>query len=442
MDEKFDVLVIGGGLAGLACACELAEAGLKVLVVEQRPYLGGRASSFPYKDGEIDIGQHVFLGCCTEYRRFLEKLGAWDEEKIHFQPSFRLEVWRDGLRGILRSAPLPAPLHLLPLLLFPHLCWGDKLRVLYGALCALWADRYSRECEAFYDWLKRHSQSEAAIQNFWNLITLPALNADVREASAHWGLMVFQEALLRPHGANLGYSRIGLSQLLDGIFPYLNERGGKVLLSQAAKSLLIEDAKIKGVLSASGGLLRAGCYVCAVTPDALLRLLPPFWRAHPFFAQVANLRWAPIVNVHLFYDMEVSPLDMVAFLGSHIQWVFSKGSGRHLCISLSGAWAYIDKDPKKLIELFSGELARLLPQARLARLEDAVVIKQRYATFLPAPQSERYRPSQRTPIEDLFLAGDWTKTGWPATMEGAVRSGRLCAQEILGGIHDSGAAGG
>lgn len=436
MGEKFDVLVIGGGLAGLSCACELADAGLKVLVLERGQYLGGRASSFHHKGLELDVGQHVFLGCCSEYQCFLKEIGAW--RKIHLQPYFHLAVWRAGRAGILKSAKFPTPLHLLPsLLMFSHLGLSDKLRLLYGSLCVLREDRNSLEGETFYAWLKRHSQSEEAISNFWNLIVLPALNADVKEVDASWGLMVFQEALLKARGANIGYGLIGLSRLLDGVFPYLEGRGGRVILGKAAKSLLIEDGRVQCVCLANGEALSADYYVSAVPPEALLRLLPSAWQAHPFFAKARNLRWAPIVNVHLFYDREVIEQAFVAFLGSPVQWLFNlskmkgSGPGGHLCLSLSGAWDYIDKDPKGLIRSFSEELMRLLPEAHHARLLDGFVIKMRSATFLPEPVSEQYRLPQRTPIENLFLAGDWTRTDWPATMEGAVRSGKLCAREIL-----------
>lgn len=443
MDEKLDVIVIGGGLAGLSTASHLGDLGNKVVVVEQRPYLGGRAASFSYKDRELDIGQHVFLRCFIEYQRFLRTIGAWDEEKVYMQPSLRLEIFSDGRRGVLRSAPLPSPFHLLPSLLrFPHLSWGSKLRVLYGVLRFLKTDRHapSLEHETLYDFLRRHAQTEEAMRNLWNLLILPALNTDLRQVSARWGLMVFQEALLKAHAADVGYGLVGLSRMLEGIFPYLEERGGRIFLGKAVKRFVIETGQVRGVQLENGDLMTASRCVSAVPPDILLKLLPDGWRRHPFFARARELRWAPIVNVHLLYDRPVVRLPIAAFLESPVQWVFLKesASGQHLCISLSGAWEYIDRPSDELVWLFREELERLLPSASRARLLDGFTVKQRNATFIPAPGCEQYRLPQRTPVPNLFLAGDWTKTGWPATMEGAVRSGILCAKALLdaGGVGD------
>ena len=444
-EEKPQVIIIGGGLAGLAAACELADHGCKVVLAERRSSLGGRACSFsdPQGQGEVDNGQHVFLKCCTDYIRFLQKLGVCDKTLLQKRLQVTVIDPHTGA-STLGSSPLPAPFHLLPSFLrFRHLSPLDKARAAYAMLSILFTDRTKHnklDSISFYRWLKDHGQTEAAIDRFWNLIVLATLNDDIRGVSADLAMMVFQEGFLkRADGANIGYAAVGLSSLIGTeAHRYIEERGGRVILGQKTEELLLEGKRIGGARLADGNVLRGECYVCAVPHQMLLTVIPPSLRSDPFFQRASELTTTPIVNIHLWYDRPVMDLDFAAFINSEAQWVFNKskmwhldGEGQHLDISLSGARHYIDLPKEELIERFTRELRRLFPKARQARVERCLVVKQRQATFAAAPGSAKYRLPCRTPIENLFLAGDWTATGWPATMESAVRSGLACAREIL-----------
>ena len=444
-EERLQAIVIGGGLAGLAAACELSEHGCKVGLVERRSSLGGRACSFsdPQGRGEVDNGQHVFLKCCTYYIRFLQKLGVWQKTRLQKRLQVTVIDPRTGA-CTLEGSSLPAPFHLLPSFLrFRHLSPLDRVRAVYAMLSILFTDRTkNKELDSisFYRWLKDHGQSEAAIDRFWNLFVRAALNDDIRRVSADLAMMVFQEGFLkRADGANIGYAAVGLTSLIGTeARRYIEERGGCVLLGQKMEELLLEGKRIGGARLANGSILRGECYVCAVPPQMLLTVMPPGLRSDPFFRRASKLTISPIVSIHLWYDRPVMDLDFAAFINSEAQWVFNKskmwhlaGDGQYLDISLSGARRYIDLPKEELSERFTSELRRLFPKARQARVERCLVVKQRQATFAAVPGSAKYRLPCRTPIENLFLAGDWTATGWPATMEGAVRSGLACAREIL-----------
>ena len=329
---------------------------------------------------------------------------------------------------------------------YPHLGAGDKARAAFGLLKARLTDRRenaeSLDSQTFYDWLKRHRQSERAIENFWNLIILPTLNDDARGVSADMALMVIQEGLLkRPRAAAIGYARVGLGAIADvRARRFIQDNGGLIVAGKAVRSLIFDEDGVRGARLSDGTILEADAYISALPFDALLDCLPPEWHSDPLFEPVAALTYAPIVNVHLWYDREVMQDAFAAFLDSPIQWVFNRSliqgdrnrSGQYVCISLSGAWEYIDTPKDELRQLFEEEMRRALPAARRATVRKSLVIKQPNATFRPAPGISAHRPSQATPVPNLFLAGDWTDTGWPSTMEGAVRSGVYAARALSG----------
>src|SRR3990172_8165986 len=423
MSERPSVTVVGGGLAGMTAACELADAGLKATLVEKRPFLGGRAYSYLDKRSrvEVDNGQHVFLGCCTEYIGLLKRLGVW--HKAHLQRRLHVrvidKVWGES---VLRSERLPPPLPLLPSLL--------RIRSLDRAAHPELDD------VTFADWLRARGQTENAVRGFWNLIVLPTLNGDITTVSADLALMVFQEGFLRDrNGANVGWARVGLSALLaEAAREFIESRGGEVLLDRAISGLRIEDGR-----AVAGGPLEPADYlVLAADPRSLQSLLPRARREEPFFARIEGIPTSPIVNVHLWYDRQVTDLEFAAFLNTPLQWLFNKsklwgqeGDGQYLDISLSGADEFVDLPAREIIGLFGREVQSLFPAARTAEIKRALVVKQRDATFAARPGVARPPPPQRTPVGNLFLAGDWTATGWPATMESAVRRGRLAAREVL-----------
>ncbi|MFQ5860783.1 MAG: FAD-dependent oxidoreductase, partial [Dehalococcoidia bacterium] len=273
------VLVLGGGLAGIAAACHLVERGLRVTLVEKRPYLGGRAFSFtdPETGCQVDNGQHVFLGCCTQYIQLLQKLGT--QEQAFLQPRFSMKVVDpQGRAELLASAFLPAPFHLLPALLrYPYLTWGERLRVVTTLGRIRFTDHRhpSLEGETFAHWLRRHGQSERAIRSFWNLIVLPALNDDIAQVSAAMGLMVFQEGVLKGrHSANIGYARVGLSALMgDAAQRYLGQQDAQLLLGKSVQQLLYQDERITGVTLADQQVLTADVFISALPFDLLRTVL-------------------------------------------------------------------------------------------------------------------------------------------------------------------------
>ena len=443
--NKGKVAVLGGGLAGLSAARSLIEKGFRVTLVEKRPYLGGRAFSFHSRDVgvEVDNGQHVFMGCCAYYIDFLRAIDAYDDTTL--QPSLRADVILDGKRGTLSGSPLLGPLHLIPSFMrYPHLGWGDKARAVFGLLKAGLTDRRenaeSLDSQTFYDWLKRNRQSERAIENLWNLVILPTLNDDVRHVNADMALMVVQEGLLKkPRAAAIGYAHAGLGHIADvRARRFIQDNGGSIISGKTVRSLISDGDRVRGARLSDGTTLEADAYVGALPFDALLDCLPPEWLSDPFFDSVAGLTSAPIVNVHLWYDREIMDDAFLAFLESPIQWVFNRSliqgdessPGQYVCVSLSGAWEYINRPKDELRELFEEEMKKAFPSARRAAIRKSLIIKQPNATFRCEPGVSAHRPPQATPVPNLFLAGDWTDTGWPSTMEGAVRSGVYAARAL------------
>ena len=437
--------MLGGGLAGLAACVRLLQRGLDVTLVEKRPFLGGRAFSFRDRETgeEVDNGQHVFMGCCTYYIDFLETVGAMD--RTYFQPRLRVEVARKGTTGVLGSTPWLGRLHLLPSFLrYPHIGLRDKLLALYGMARVALTDRSKHgdalDAESCYDWLKRHHQPERVIDNLWELIILPTLNDSVCDTSADLALMVFQEGLLKkPEDAALGYPTVGLTSLNgEPARRYIEEAGGRLALGKSVAAVRVEEGRVTGVEMSDGEVEEADAYVSALPFGALLDLLPPEVSGDPFFQQASGLSSSPIVDIHLWYDRPVMDGPLAAFLDSPVQFVFNKsliqgsaGRGQYLCISLSGAWDYVDRPKVDLVEEFSAEMARLLPSAREAALERSLVVKEKRATFRSAPGAGKHRLPQATPLPNLYLAGEWTDTGWPSTMEGAVRSGVFAAEALM-----------
>ncbi|MSQ24722.1 MAG: FAD-dependent oxidoreductase [Dehalococcoidia bacterium] len=445
-------IIVGGGLAGIAAAMELAGLGWKVRLLERRPYLGGRVYSFTDKESnrEIDNGQHVFMKCCTSYTGLLDKLGV--AHKTTMQRRMRVPVINARQRRAdLYSAPLwPPPLHLAPALLrYHHLSFGDRMRVAWASARMRLMSHRSRDRldnVSFYDWLKAHGQRDTAIDRFWNFVILPTLNDEPRRVSAAQAIMVFQEGFLATvHGADIGYASVGLSNLLyQEAQRYIEARGGAVLLDHHAEQLDGDGAGITRLRIHQHGVMHADAYVLAVPPREMADLLPEPLRRDDFFRRAAKLAMSPIVNVHLWYDRPVMVHAFAAFPDSDAHWVFNKslilgdtsGHGQYIAVSLSGAHKFIDMPKDEIRAKFVEEMPRLLPRAQGAAVTRCVIVKERHATFRPSPGAAAGRLPQRTPVPNLFLAGEWTDTGWPSTMESAVRSGVLCAREVAGKAHE------
>ena len=437
---------MGGGLAGMAAASRLLDDGHPVTLVEKRPFLGGRAFSIKDREvgAEVDNGQHVFLRRFTAYLEFLNKLGTLHLTRI--QPRLRVVVLGPGGRSaVLSATSLPAPFHLLPsFLAYSHLSVRDRLLALYALAHAWLADRRRPELErmSFHQWLKDRHQSDDAIRNFWGLVIRPTLNDDTTNVSAAMGLMVFQEALLKGrHAGDVGYATTGLSQALgDAAHECLTKRGGRLLLGRSISELVIQHRRVLGVRLEDGETLQASWYISALTFDILKGLLPPDVVQEPFFARLEKLSSSPIVDLHVWYDRPVMDEEFVAFVGSPLQWVFNKtrmqgkeeGQGQYLVVSLSSASEYIDEAQEELKEQFLPELARAFPAARQASVTRFLVTREKRATLRCLPGTHHLRPPTRTPVAKLLLAGAWTDTGWPSTLEGAVRSGNMAAEVVIG----------
>jgi squalene-associated FAD-dependent desaturase len=434
MGQRPRLVVCGGGLAGIAAACEGAILGAEVTLVERRPFLGGRAFSFvdPDTGVEVDNGQHVFLGCCTSYIGLLRLIGALDRTTL--QPALLAPVRdRSGRTGALRADRLPAPLHMgISFATFPHLDLREKAAAL-PALAALGAltpkRRAALDGTAFADWLAAHGQGPRAVRCFWDLIVLPTCNDRSDRVSAALAAFVFQEGFLKTRtGAAIGWSRVGLTQLVDPpARRFLAGRGARVIAGEG-----VVAARDGSVALTDGSELPADAVVLALPPDRARQVAPAALAEDP------GLGSSPIVNIHLWYDRPVMDELFTAVVDSPAQWVFNRtrmgdlpGPGQHLAISVSGAREEVERPKAELVESFAGELARLYPRAADARLERATVVKEPQATFAAAPGQAARRPGAATPVPGLALAGAWTDTGWPATMEGAVRSGIRAARVAL-----------
>jgi squalene-associated FAD-dependent desaturase len=432
-------VVIGGGLAGVTAALSLADAGLRVTLLEGRPRLGGLAFSFRRGDLTVDNGQHVYLRCCTAYRWFLDRVGG-----AHLAPlQERLDVPvldadRNRL-GRLRRAELPVPLHLAAsLATYPHLSLAERAKVGRAALALKGLDPADPllDTQDFGSWLARHGQSPRAIEALWDLVGVATLNAVAGDASLGLAAMVFKTGLLSdPGAADIGWSRVPLGDLHDTLARRALDAAG-VRTEVKARVTSISRADDGGWrVDVPGETIDADTVVLAVPQREAHDLLPDGALDQP--DRLLDIDDAPILNVHVVYDRKVLKRPFFAALGTPIQWVFDRTDasglteGQYLALSQSAAQDEIDAPVAALRERYLPELERLLPAAHGAKVRDFFVTRERAATFAPTPGVGRLRPGARTRARGLYLAGAWTATGWPATMESAVRSGISAAEAAL-----------
>jgi hydroxysqualene dehydroxylase len=460
------VTVIGGGLAGISAALECADRGARVTLIERRNHLGGLTWSFQHGDMWVDNGQHVFLRCCAEYLRFLDRIGGLGDVRM---PG-RLDIpvvapGRNGspVVGRLRRSGLPAPIHLAgSLLRYRHLGLSDRLRlgVAAAGLRKLRLDDRALDSETFADWLDRHAQTPESVNAVWDLITIPTVNLPSSEASLAAAAKVFKTGLLDDtDAADIGWSRVPLGRLHGerassalrnaGVEIRLGERVRRVALNDSAggESTTGYDAPRGYVVSAVGWDLRSEGVIVAVPHDEAAHLLPE--GAIDNQSMLDELGFSSVVDVHLVYDRKVTDWEFMAAVNSPVQWVFDRteSSGlaplqsesssptaeQYLAVSMSAADDLLGRRPEDLVSWINSELRHLLPAVAGAKLLDSLVTKERRATFAARPGTARLRPTQSTKLPGLAVAGAWTDTGWPATMEGAVRSGRTAAHACLAG---------
>ena len=465
------VAVIGGGLAGITAAIALAEAGAAVTLLEARPRLGGATCSFSRDGLTVDTGQHIFLGCCTAYRALLGKLGMTEHAPI--QDRFDVSVLAPGAiprRGRLRRTALPGPLHMLPALgRYPFLSLSERTSVARPALAMRFVDpaRPGVDEQRFGDWLAARGQSERARRALWDLFTVSALNIAGDDASLSLAAVVVKTGLLgKKNAADIGVPALPLGELHgDAGATLLTSLGAQVLLNAKVSAIepgAIEpgngqEARFRVRLAraeddaALPAEIPADAVVLAVPHEAAARLIPPGALPDATVAGWAGLGASPIVNVHVIYDRPVMDQPFAAAIDSPVQWVFDRtrisgldrrtqpgerdapggASGpQYLAISLSAADEYVDVPAAALREQFIPALAELFPAAREAQVTEFFVTRERRATFRQAPGTARLRPAAATNLPGLALAGAWTATGWPDTMESAVRSGLAAAIEL------------
>ncbi len=447
MADPRDVVIIGGGFAGLSAGAALAAQGYRVAVLERKPALGGRAYSFvdPETGDFVDNGQHVLMGCYRETFTFLERIGA--SKHLVFHDNLNIEMLnRKGLAARLHTARLPGPFHMgFALLRYGHLSMGERLRLAMASLRLLRMRRTEPlrlrhlTVAELMDVLR---QDERARRCFWYPLAIATLNEQPVLASAALLAEVLKRAFFsRRSDSAFVYSRVGLSELYcDGACELIQRAGGVVATHSAVEGLDVDaEGRVRAATLRGGGRLEGASFIAAVPPGPLLRLLPETVAADPFFARLGKIASSPIICVHVWLDRKVTDVPFVGFIGTTTQWMFNKGrifeerSERYpgyLSFVISGARELSERSSEELLDIVLGDLRMMIVEARQARLVKALVLKEKLATVSAAPQSDALRPPVATPLKNFFLAGDWIQTGIPATIESAVVSGHEAASAV------------
>ncbi|MFF1688938.1 MULTISPECIES: hydroxysqualene dehydroxylase HpnE [unclassified Streptomyces] len=435
-------VVVGGGLAGTTAALALADAGLDVTLLEGRPRLGGLAFSFKRGDLTVDNGQHVYLRCCTAYRWFLDRIDGTALAPVQDRLDVPvLDADRNRL-GRLRRTALPVPLHLAAsLATYPHLSLAERANVGRAALALKGLDLGDPALDErdFGSWLAEHGQSARAIEALWDLVGVATLNAVAGESSLGLAAMVFKTGLLsEPGAADIGWARVPLGELHDTLARKALDSAGVRTELRTRVTSISRTENGRWSVEVPGERIVADTVVLAVPQRETYDLLPD--GALDDAERLLAIGTAPILNLHVVYDRKVLKRPFFTTLGSPVQWVFDRTEasglteGQYLAVSQSAAQDEIDEPVAVLRERYLPEFERLLPAARGAKVLDFFVTRERTATFAPAPGVGALRPTARTNAPGLYLAGAWTATGWPATMESAVRSGVSAADAALAAL--------
>jgi squalene-associated FAD-dependent desaturase len=451
MDEHLrseqSVAVIGGGVAGMSAACALADSGFKVVLLERRGYLGGRASSYlhPGVNEVIDNCQHVVFGCCTNIVGFYQRIGVadkihWTSDMTMIEPGGRrshLGPWNLG------PISLPPPLHGSPSFLAASaFSLADKLALgrAFGAMAKPGPDNDSDE--SLGDWLRRHKQTEGAMNHFWRLVIASALNADIEHIAVHYAAKVVRELFMNSAEAgSMGMSTVPLSELYDGAQQYLQQRQGSVHFNDKVEALAWDEETWQWAVTTRSGVHTANYVVLALPFEGLQNLLPKMPAAEGadvLASQIAQHEHWPITSVHLWFDRKITELDHAVLLDREIHWLYNKGrlqpwrnlTGSYVELVVSASREFATLRREEAIAQAVRELGEFFPLVRGAKLEKAALTKEVRATFGVPPGIDSARPPAVSPWPNLFLAGDWVATGWPSTMESGARSGHLAAEAI------------
>jgi squalene-associated FAD-dependent desaturase len=440
-----DVLIVGAGVAGLAAAVALSGAGARVKLLDRKPYVGGRAYSYPHPAlDEVIDSQHVLLGCCTNLIDLCRMSGAerhirWYDDITFLEPATAERATRKSVIG---PSGLLAPGHSsLSFLRAPMLSMKDKSRIALGLLEFMRGYPATDE-EPFSAWLRRTKQTERSILHFWEPVIVGALNDSFERCSTRYAGQVFHESFLKSaEGGRLGIPTQPLSEFYKPVAELAERQGAALHLRTSVER--IERMGTEWVATASDGAqFRALRLLLALPFEQAARLLPGL-------PGLEHFTHAPITTIHLWFDREITTLDHAALLDTRIQWVFNKSrirrdepgataAGQYLELVISASFAELHTTREQILSAAVEELARFFPEVRYARIVKSGILKEARATFSVVPGLDRYRPTADAG-DALFLAGDWTRTGWPSTMEGGVRSGRLAAESIATSLGKPGA---
>lgn len=439
------VAIAGGGLAGLAAACALSDAGFRVTLFEKRPFLGGRASSYEHPGtGEVvDNCQHVLFRICTNLVMFYERIGVADQIRWFDQMNF---IEPGGRVTVMKSSFLPAPLHTAPSFLrFPFLSASDKLAIT-RALIPLTLTMQGDNGASFQQWLDEHGQTRNAVAHFWHPILISALSEELDRISVSAAAQVVRESMKTPLARHMGVPALPLTDLYNAAGDYVRSRGGTLHFRCPIESFATEGSRLRVCVRGNSSSPDENFdYLLLALPfDALDSLLPSTPESTPIREKISHFENSPITGIHLWFDRQISDLDHAVLLERTIQWMFHKSrlqpmrtqnqngssAGSYVELVVSSSKTLIDKSRSEIVDLALSEVREFFPAARQANLLKSTVIKEVNATYSPRPGIDAHRPSPYTLWPRVFLAGDWTATGWPATMEGAVRSGYLAAEAL------------
>lgn len=456
------IVIVGGGLAGLAAAVALTERGFPCTLLESRLRLGGRASSFldPTTGLDVDNCQHVSMGCCTNFQHFCQTTGL--AEYFHREPALNF-IGLDGKNNRFQAGLLPAPLHLARAFAgLSYLTWSDKISLANGLKALARPVTDDEESQPFSDWLSRHRQSDAAIQRFWLVVLVSALSETLDRISVRHARKVFVDGFLRNrHGWYVDIPTVPLETLYGGwLTDWLMSHGATVRLQTSAEKLELNETSVTGIRLSSQDLLPADEVIVAVPFFRVKSLLPESFACHPSLSGIDALEPAPISSIHLWFDRPITPLRHAVLIDRLCHWVFNRTAigtdtgafqgtsgansqsgdkGYYYQVVISASYGLSERGKEVVLQDVLQDLAGVWPVAAEAKLLHSRQVTEHRAVFSPVPNVDHLRPAQQSPITNLQWAGDWTQTGWPATMEGAVRSGYLAASNVLKrlGRHDS-----